>query len=114
MMRSDNNFTINDDGYSPDEQSPPMNSPPSKSFFEHIGGMDGVMSIMGQFQQAYGLYKQMRPTFDLFSSFMQPKAFVQNVNSHKNRNKSSRSRNGNKRANSHAAYRKRVAKGKRI
>jgi len=108
MMRSDDTFTINDDSYSGDEPSPTMTKPPS--FFAHIGGMDGFMSIVGQLQQAYGLYKQMRPTFDLFSSYMQPKALV---SAHKNRSNSTRSRNGYKKVNRHSGYRKRVTKNKR-
>ncbi|WP_314591046.1 hypothetical protein [Paenibacillus terrigena] len=78
---SDSDFPLNPDDES---QSQPISSQPI-STFERIGGMDGVMTIVGQLQQAYGLYKQMVPTFQLFSSFMGPKAMVQNVKHKKNR-----------------------------
>ncbi|MFD0618373.1 hypothetical protein ACFQZR_12965 [Paenibacillus sp. GCM10027629] len=80
---SDSDFPLYPDDES---QSQPISSQPM-STFERIGGMDGFMTIVGQLQQAYGLYKQMVPTFQLFSSFMGPKAMVQNVKHKKNRTK---------------------------
>ena len=59
----------------------------SQSVLDRIGGMDGFMTIVGQFQQAYGLYKQMRPTFQLVSTFIGPKAMIKNVNHKKNRSR---------------------------
>ncbi|MBW7455750.1 hypothetical protein ACFOLF_28320 [Paenibacillus sepulcri] len=42
------------------------------------GGLDGIMSMMGKFQQMFGFFSQIGPMFKMFNSFMGPTATISN------------------------------------
>ncbi|BBH19584.1 hypothetical protein Back11_09290 [Paenibacillus baekrokdamisoli] len=49
------------------------------SALDRLGGIDGIMSIMGKIQRMFGMFQQMRPAFNMISSFMGPKAAIKSI-----------------------------------
>ncbi|MFD0716954.1 hypothetical protein [Paenibacillus sp. GCM10027626] len=57
------------------------------SLFSVFGGFDGIMSMIGKIQKMFGIYRQLRPAFNMLSSFMGPKATISNTTTKKKNKK---------------------------
>ncbi|OPA75238.1 hypothetical protein BVG16_21810 [Paenibacillus selenitireducens] len=52
---------------------------PPLSAFQRIGGMEGLMHMLGNIQQMYGLYLNMQPTFKMLNALMAPQVTVSSL-----------------------------------
>lgn len=55
------------------------------SAFQRIGGMAGIMHMLSNIQQMYGLYQNMQPTFKMLNNLFGPQVAVKSVALHRAR-----------------------------
>lgn len=64
------------------EQAAPS-YPIYQSPFQRMGGVAGLMQIMGNIQQIYGVYQNVKPTMQMLNSLMVPQAAISGTRSRK-------------------------------